>query len=212
VAWVRAAAAAIGEARGIAERLGCQPLLARADSIRPPPPAPRPRDDGANHMPVTRPPITRPLPDAAWNACSSGTVQCLPPGLLKLTPAGLTSRLHALERHSRTDLALIMCVPAPRRGPSQRSGCRPERRVRARSLFSLRPRLVISPAGGRRCGPAAQPCGVGAGEVRIRLAVSMIIATRSANRVSGSPKISGPAWKASGWVRLLSRSARRARE
>ena len=39
-----AAAAAISEAAGIAARLGCQPLLDRADTIQPPGPEPQPRD------------------------------------------------------------------------------------------------------------------------------------------------------------------------
>jgi class 3 adenylate cyclase/predicted ATPase len=40
----QAAAAAAGEAAGIAARLGCQPLLDRADTIQSATPAPRPRD------------------------------------------------------------------------------------------------------------------------------------------------------------------------
>jgi hypothetical protein len=60
-----AAAAAITEAVGIAQRLGCQPLLDRADTTSPPPIAPRSRDDSGNHKPVRKPTVPRPQPDAA---------------------------------------------------------------------------------------------------------------------------------------------------
>jgi hypothetical protein len=48
----QAAAAAIGEAAGIAARLACQPLLDRVDASSRPGPAPRPRDD---HIGYSRP-------------------------------------------------------------------------------------------------------------------------------------------------------------
>jgi class 3 adenylate cyclase/predicted ATPase len=51
-----AAAAATGEACTIAHRLRCQPLLDRAGTTHPLPPAPRPRDDGGDHRPVHKPP------------------------------------------------------------------------------------------------------------------------------------------------------------